>query len=719
MSAVTNVNISMLAGTILSVNNNNTTTPQVKAADINVANTDNTPLANGTANIDIAGPVSSFTVDITGTGIDPGEDGSFYISDISACSAGTFPMNYYNIARPFIGQPSYFLAVRDNNIYYVNVNNGVARLLFRDVGFTNINSLAYDPYRHMAYYSYSLTATPVSDKTIRRYDYDLDTLGIFIPNVNTVGIPTYQSGVESGAAAFYNGSYYLGIEGSDMNGSNSWRESAIWKIDLSPTFAATTSSQVYAVPVDNGAGLALHDWSDIGINDGILYDFDGAASQVDFYHKNLLTGSCVNIAPTPVGLVPRQVSVDWTGQMYNSGSPSAIASGTVVPYNGNGSVNTAQQYIMKYQGVAVTGSWGDAGEAFKPKTDFGDAPASYDPPIADPGTHERNDSVYLGVTKPGIEWVKKTSVDATGDGAEEDGVAGLQVMGTGVTNFTVNVKAYNNTGRNATVVGWVDANGNGIYGTSEGTSLTIPSSASTQNIILLWSNINTTLPPSSTTFMRLRIATVDQGMTTANPTGYFDNGEIEDHKVAVTLLLPEQAVTLKAQKINGTKVNIEWSLNQENNNSLYDLQRCDDGISWQTLTRKTTTGGSIPANYTYFDNAPFHPSSYYKVKIIKTSGRVEYSDVKRVDFKQDNSISVSPNPAKSTAALTIQSAVPGLALINVLDYTGRSVYESAVKITTGINEFDLPVVKKLSAGIYKVRVKIDGNIYITTLVVLK
>lgn len=718
----TNVTLTTLTGTILTLGTNGTPSASATANSTVVANTDNTPAANGTVNVDIAGPVTSISITTSSTGTSGGtggEDGSFYISDLSACSSGTFPMGYYSIAKPYNRQPAYYLAVCNNTIYYVNVANGVARKLFTDPGHTNINSLAYDPYRHMVYYAFSLSSSPSTDKTIKRYDYDLDTMGVFISNVNTIGIPTFESGVESGAAAFYNNSYYLGIEGTNMGDDKSNRESIVWKIDFTPTYGAVSNpAQVYAVPADDGNGNGLHDWGDIGINDGIMYDFDGASGQTDFYHKNMLTGNVINIDPSPASLVPRQVSVDWQGQMYNSGSPSSSSSGTEVPYNGNGTVDNTRSYTMKYQGVAITGSWGDAAEAFKPKTDYGDAPASYDPAGIDPGTHERNDSIYLG-SKPGIEWSKHTSADATGDGAEEDGVSGLQVITTGVSNFTVPVKAFNNTGRMATIIGWVDANGNGTFESSEGTTYLLPSSSSSQNISLLWSNINTTLPAYSTTFMRIRITTVDQGMTVGDMNGYFDNGEIEDYMIAVSLLLPEQNLTLKAKKINSNKVSLVWNLNQENNNTAYELQRSEEGSSWETISNKQSAGGVTPATYSYVDSDPLLPASYYKVKIIKNSGAVEYSDVKKVDFSTENAISLSPNPAKNKAVLKIESGIAGMGHINILDYNGRSVYDANVKLSKGTNEIELPLVKSLSSGMYKVRVKINDELFVTTLVVMK
>lgn len=98
------------------------------------------------------------------------------------------------------------LTVKDDSVFYVNVANGVARFLFLDNGNNNINSMAYDPYRHMVYYTYSLsgpggTINP-NQRTLRRYDYDMDTLGIVENDVRNLDIPLFDQGVESGSAAF-------------------------------------------------------------------------------------------------------------------------------------------------------------------------------------------------------------------------------------------------------------------------------------------------------------------------------------------------------------------------------------------------------------------------------------------------------------------------------------------------------------------------------------
>ncbi len=705
-----------LPGSILTIAGSGSNTATATANSNEVGNGNNTPASNATVNVDVAGPVTMITIKITNTNTSGSEDGSYYVSDISACSEGTYPTDYYHISKPFAGQPSYVVAVLNSTVYYVDVATGVARKLFTDPAHTNINSLAYDPYRHMVYYAFSLTNSPQTNKVIKRYDYDMDTLGVFVSNVNTLGIPTYEDGVESAAAGFYNNSLYLGIEEADDGRTG--RESTIWRIDFDNDYKPMTGVQAFALPVDNGGGTRLHDWSDIGINDGILYDFDGASGSNDIYHFNLLTGSGVNIKP-PSGTVPRQVCVDWAGTMYNVGSGSSSTPGTIVPYNGNGTMNTTLQRTMSHNGVLVTGSWGDAAEAFKPKTDFGDAPASYDPPGIDPGTHERNDSLRLG-DFIGIEWNKRTSSDATGDGAEEDGISGLQVIAPGTSNFVVPVKVYNTTGRNATLVGWVDANGDGVFSPSEGTTVTVPSNPAAQLVNILWSNIHVPLAPYAKTFLRLRIATTDLGISTSTPNGYFDNGEIEDYQISVSLLLPDQHVALRTQKGTGKTVHVAWELNNELGNDHYELQRSSNGEIWQTVrNRDAAPDNSRAAIYTYIDNTPDMPVSYYRVKVVKADGPATFSEISKVEFKEMSSATVVPNPARSFASLMLQSTQAGKGSLQLIDASGRVVVNESIAVVKGPNEYFLSVIQKLSKGMYTIRVVVNDEVMTTSLVVMK
>lgn len=712
-------NMIRVSGTTLTIVGAGTPTATASANNTTVANNN----TNAAVNVDIAGPVTSFTITITNTGTcssscgtGGNENGAFWLSDIIGCYTGNFPMNYYAVSTPFTGQPAYVLAVKDDSVFYVNPANGVARFLFWDNSNNNINSMAYDPYNHMVYYTYSLTGPGgtinPNQRTLHRYDYDMDTLGIVEADVRNLGVPLFDQGVESGAAAFYNGSLYLGIEAGT---SVSDREAMIWKIDFDPSFAALgDATQVY------GTQSNIHDWGDFGIYDGILYDFDGrTGGNEDFYHKNMSDGLTVQFNNNPSSLVPRQVGIDYTGQVYNIGSPNTISSGTIVPYNYNGSVNVPLTRNLYYNGYNPVGSWGDAAEAFKPKTDFGDAPASYDPAGNDPGTHERNDSIRLGATI-GIEWNKKPPFDATGDGAEEDAIAGIQIIPTGISNFNVNADVYNNTGRNADLLAWIDANGNGLFDATEGIAVTVPSSALMQTITLTWTGINVLLPPSTTTYMRLRLATADQGLNTSRPNGYADNGEIEDYQVSVVRVLDDKKISLTAQKTDVQKVSLVWNVNEEMGLANYELQKSVDGINWTVLATRTANGlNPNTAQYSSIDENPFVPVTYFRVKANTRDGKVFYSDTKKVDFGSKYSLAVSPNPAKNLAKLSIASTNAGTVLISMFDYSGRKVMHTKASVNKGNNSFDLAGMEKLPNGVYVIKVVLNDEVLQTSLIIAR
>ena len=56
------------------------------------------------------------------------------------------------------------------------------------------------------------------------------------------------------------------------------------------------------------------------------------------------------------------------------------------------------------------------------------------------------------------------------------------------SSYLTYANVYNNTGADATVVAWLDYDGNGVYDASDGISITIPSSPTIQSVPLYWPN---------------------------------------------------------------------------------------------------------------------------------------------------------------------------------------------------------------------------------------
>lgn len=597
-------------------------------------------------NIDIAGPVSTVSINI-------GSAGDFWISGISACSPGNFPTNYYAVSQPFTGQPGYVLHAFDKSVYAVNPVNGVTKLLFNDAtGAGSINSMAYDPYNKILYYVYSLTASPSTNRTLKKYDFNTEAISTVLANVNTIGIPTTTyAGVESGAGAFYNGSWYLGIETSNTN-KDSNRETVIWRIDFDASNIPYRASQVFALPVDNGSEL-IHDWADFVIHDGILYDFDGAGvtTQTDIYQFNLLTGACTNY-PLPAGFTPGQPCVGWAGNLYQTyaynpaGTASDIAP-YIALYNGNGTIGPV---VNMSSTPAITfpnpPSLGDAAEAFKPKSDFGDAPASYTPAGIEPATHERISTLMLGSTFD-HEWTGSSSLMADADGADEDGIGAAPALNySAVINYSLNVNVLNNTGSNATLIGWLDYNFNGLFDAGEGVSVNVTPSASSQVKALAWNSINVPMTALTHTFIRFRLTSAANGMTTSNMNGYFPDGEVEDFTVVLGAMLPKDILSFKAEKTSGSAVDVLWSMVPASPVKNIEILRSADSKKWEPIGTMKSKDVSSISEYKFTDDNPLKGTSYYRILVNYENSSNKYSSVHAVNIENKNGlVKLSPNPA--------------------------------------------------------------------------
>lgn len=710
------VNMVPVSATNLSITNNNTASARVDAGGSIYANNAN----GGTVNVIITNPVLSittFTVTVTNTGTTTGETGDFWMSDLTACTPGTFSANYFAVSKPFTNQAGYIVTSRNDSFYFVNPANGVAKFIFHDPNGDYANSVAYDPVRHEIYYAFSLTlpgpAIDPNNKVIRRYNYDKDTFGVVIQDI-TAFAPIFEQGVESGAAAFYDGSLYLGIEAS-ASGTN---ESTVWKIDFNASGVPTTSSQVYAAP---GAG---RDWGDIAVVNGTLVDFDSRPTAPNYFHQDLYTKAVTSYTPATVD-APRQAAVDWNNVIYNIGGSGnsyvvggvTIATGTIATYNGNGTINVASIDTIKRNGVAEMGSWGDAGEAFKPRVDYGDAPASFDPATGDPAVHEISNSLYFG-SKSDDEWTSRGQTTLANSDNFDDGMIMGSLVNSSSGTFYCNVRFFNNTGSTATICGWVDFNGNGKFDPSEGVARTLlPSLAATQSVYLTWTGVSSSLVAGSYTYIRLRITTTANAMTVNNPTGFFDIGEVEDYRLPVTINpLKTVLVNFDAAKTSGNHAVLTWAVSDEEAGLRYTLQRSVDGVNWENVSTQLTTAAAATNHYSYTDSKTLSGTTYYRLQMHKDGDT--FSETKKLTVAAISKLQAWPNPARDAVTVSISCETRTTATLQVYNAAGQNYLSKTVNLVAGANNIPLDA-SRMSNGFYWVQLLLNGETHTQRLLIKK
>ncbi len=672
----------------------------------------------GTINIDITGPVKTVSINF----INSAGTRDVWLSDITACSPNPgFPSNYYSsYTEPFTGQPAYFLANPDYNlnVYMVDPVNRTADLLFTDpgIGGNALNSLAYDPINKYVYYVMNGAGASAGNRAIKRYDLNTNTITTVVPDINTLGIPTFTQGIEAASASFYNGCLYLGVEGTNPSNFATNTESTIWRIDLDGSGNAIRASQVFGVPSDNGGGQPSHDWGDFIIKDGTIIthasNLISPSYQSSWIHFNMTTSSATNT---------------YTGYADTSGQLGQIYNGTIYRvdnqialYNNNGTTGAANTISV----TSCSPAWNnrpanDASDPFRPALDFGDAPASYDPVALSPAANQKacnNSTLRLGSTWD-REWALGSSSNASGDGTDEDGVSTVTIMvSDGIPyNHVQEVTVLNNTGAPAYLAGWLDYNANGLFDASEGVVVTVPSSASPQTITLGWTDITVALGTPNT-FLRVRL--YSGPLTTSNATGWLSDGETEDYPVlSQSYPLAIQLLHFDATITKDKNVLLNWRASSDNDGLGFEVERSKDQNKWENIGWVKVNPSGFTADYSLLDQQPLQGKSYYRLKPVEKSGSSRYSNTRIVQIDQlITNLKLYPNPAKNIVLVTFASYESQTATLQLRSLSGQVMIKKAILLAK--NENRIPIeLTGMAHGLYTVELITTAKTYINKIVV--
>jgi hypothetical protein len=678
----------------------------------------------GTATIAVTGTTKTIVITVTTLGSDP----TFWLSDINACVTGSFPTNYHSMPseKPFTGQPSYIIGTPDNNsAYMIDVATGKSWYLFNDPAKQYINSFAYDQVHHILYYISENSSPSSSDKTLKKYDFNTETISTVLSDITaTLNIPVFTYGVESAGAAFYDGALYLGIEGPTT------AKSIIFRIDFDPTTLVPNNAYQVNATAKTVGGNAVFDWGDFMVENGKIINFNGAYAGTppsrtytysSFIHYDMMTGAATTYTnPVSTQMYASQGGIAWNGDIYSFWWDANNSTGGVRKYNMDGTLGTNNS-ITVVNGPAWPGGAGDASDPFKPKVDFGDAPASYDPATGDPAVHAIDSNIYIG-SRFDKEFLTRGQTALANSDNYDDGLSTVPLFISSSASYLATVPVMNKTGANATVAAWLDFDGDGVFEPSEGITKTVPSSASSQNVNLFWPSPTaySTLQTGAYIYLRIRITYASNNMTVNNPTGYFSAGEVEDYRVPVNSYpLATTLHTFDATLDASKNVQLKWDIEDESTIDSYGIEKSNDGKKWDLVTGLKPKNGAGLVNYATTDDRPLPGTSYYRLRIIRKDGNTQFSDTKKIEINLTSPILIAPNPAIDKASVYVNSNIRKQATLQIINAQGAVVHNQNVTLNAGANTIELPVATKLNSGRYLVRIITDQNTISQSLIVNK
>lgn len=175
---------------------------------------------------------------------------------------------------------------------------------------------------------------------------------------------------------------------------------------------------------------------------------------------------------------------------------------------------------------------------------------------------------------------------------------------------------------------------------------------------------------------------------------------------SATGILPIELNSFTGKNI-GEQNLIEWTTASEINNDYYSVEKSNDGIYFTKLTDVKGAGNSSNTNYySTIDDTPFDDITYYRLKYVDYNGGGKYTSVISVDLTNlhENLNNLHPNPTNDNVSFDFYSKTVGNLQIELIDFSGKIVYETQTKISEEKNTQTIEM-KNFERGMYLLKVK--------------
>lgn len=188
--------------------------------------------------------------------------------------------------------------------------------------------------------------------------------------------------------------------------------------------------------------------------------------------------------------------------------------------------------------------------------------------------------------------------------------------------------------------------------------------------------------------------------------------------------LPVDLIGFQLKKDRGDAV-LDWTTASETNSSRFEIEVArgtsaliqGDFVRIGTVAAQGESSSLVAYQFKDIQSNKVG-QRYYRIKMVDKDETFEYTVVKMLDFGNDISVNIYPNPSKGEFVLQINSANLTKGMLRISDQLGRVVYSEDITVEVGANEWnDLHRNANLSAGFYHLELSVGESKWVEKLVI--
>lgn len=194
-----------------------------------------------------------------------------------------------------------------------------------------------------------------------------------------------------------------------------------------------------------------------------------------------------------------------------------------------------------------------------------------------------------------------------------------------------------------------------------------------------------------------------------------------DFGLAPAQTLPVHLLSFNAVYNKNTDMaNLIWRIDNNTDLNRFELERSTDGRNFSVQGILFPSEGNS-LSYQFPDNLSRVEENviYYRLAMVEKNGEMKYSKIATIRKNisvATGSLQLAPNPAIATSSVKMIADAEGIALVKLLDMSGKMVKSFNTNVAEGVNAIQLNNLDKHQRGFYIVQVQMNNQTWSSRLI---